>query len=256
LPKIGNSAKAFAKLVIPAPIRWKMRQLQYWISVLSAVSAGGGTHECPICGFSGEFGAAGMPMRPGAICPRCRSGERQRLLHLAIERLNLLTDTRCLLHFAPENCLTKTITKYVPDYKTADLLPGRASMVLNIEKIDLPDRSFEAIIAMHVLEHVEDRAALNEIRRVLVPGGMFIVAVPIAEAWETTYENPAVVSKHDRTLHFGAEDHRRWYGRDFRDRVKKAGFTVEEYKGDGSEVVKYGLVRGDTIFICRAQKAA
>ena len=245
---------ALAKLVIPAPVRWKLRQLQYWSSVLMATSAGAGRRDCPICGYSGTFGAAGMPTRLGAICPRCRSGERQRLLYLAIERLQFLADVRSLLHFAPENCLTKTIKKYVADYKTADLVPGKASMVLNIEKIDLPDRSFDAVIAMHVLEHVDDRAALREIRRVLVPGGMFIAAVPIIEAWATTYENPAVVSKRDRTLHFGADGHRRWYGKDFRDRLKEAGFTVEEFVGDGSETVKYGLVRGDTIFICRAEK--
>ncbi|MGA2219097.1 MAG: methyltransferase domain-containing protein [Terracidiphilus sp.] len=161
-----------------------------------------------------------------------------------------------MLHFAPENCLAKTIAKYVPDYKTADRVPGRGQMVLNIEKIDLPDNSVDAVIALHVLEHVDDRAALQEIRRVLVPGGMFITAVPIVEAWSTTYENPSVVSKRDRIKHYGADDHRRWYGRDFRDRLKEAGFTVEEFVGDGSDTVKYGLVRGDTIFICRAESTA
>lgn len=253
LRKLKNPAIALAKRLIPASFRWKLRQLQYWGSALVAIAKGAGTRECPICGYSGSFGAAGMPMRLGAVCPRCRSGERHRLLCLAIERHQLLTNVRSLLHFAPENCITKTIAKYVADYRTGDLVPGRGQMVLNIEKLDFPDESVDAIIALHVLEHVDDRAALREIRRILVPGGMFITAVPIVEAWATTYEDPAVVSKRDRTRHFGADDHRRWYGRDFRERLKEAGFTVEEFVGDGSDTVKYGLVRGDTIFICRAE---
>lgn len=255
MSKIGDVTKGLAKRVIPPSIRWRLRQLQYWSSVALAAGKGGGIHECPICGYSGVFGAAGLPVRLGAICPRCRSGERQRLLYLAIERLHLLTGVRCLVHFAPENCLAKLITKYVVDYRTADLLPGRASMVLNIEKIDLPDKSADVIIAMHVLEHVDDIAALGEIRRVLVPGGMLITAVPIIEAWTTTYEDSTVASKKDRALHFGAADHRRWYGRDFRKRVQEAGFTFEEFIGDGSDSVKYGLVRGDCIFICRETSA-
>lgn len=256
LQKLKNPAIALAKRLIPATIRWKLRQLQYWGSALVAIGKGAGTRECPICGYSGSFGAAGMPMRLGAVCPRCRSGERHRLLYLAIERHQLLADVQSMLHFAPENCLTKTITKYVTDYRTADLAAGLAQMVMNIEKIELPDNSVDAIMALHVLEHVDDRKALQEIRRVLVPGGMFITAVPITEAWATTYENPAIVSKQDRTRHFGADDHRRWYGRDFRDRLNEAGFTVEEFTGDGSDTVKYGLVRGDTIFICRAEASA
>ncbi len=244
-----------AKRVTPAPVRWKLRQLQYWSSVALAVAKGAGRRECPICGFAGAFGAAGMPMRLGAVCPHCRSGERQRLLYLAIERLDLFRNAGCVVHFAPEKCLTQMITQRVADYRTADVRPGRASMVLNIEKIELPDNSADAIIALHVLEHVDDRLALREIRRVLVPGGMLITAVPIVEAWATTYENPAILSKRDRTLHFGADDHRRWYGRDFRQRLQEAGFSFEEFIGDGADTVRYGLVRGDCIFICRSQSS-
>ncbi len=192
-----------------------------------------------------------MPVRLGAVCPHCRSGERHRLFALAIERRHLFEDVGCVVHFAPENCLRTMISRNVKNYITADMVPGRGSRVLNIEKIDLPDHFADVAIALHVLEHVDDRAALRELRRILVPGGLLITGVPIVEAWAKTYEDPAIVSEGDRALHFGAADHVRFYGRDFRDRLKEAGFSVEVFIGDGAEVVKYGLVRGDCIFLCR-----
>jgi len=47
--------------------------------------------------------------------------------------------------------------------------------------------------------------------------------VPIEEGWEVTYENPKVVSPRQRLLHFGQEDHVRFYGRDIRNRLTAAG---------------------------------
>ncbi|MFP4361206.1 MAG: hypothetical protein ACLFTG_11080 [Alphaproteobacteria bacterium] len=41
------------------------------------------------------------------------------------------------------------------------------------------------------------------------------------------------------------------YGRDFRDRVRAAGFALEELTCSGEEVVDYGLTRGERIFVCR-----
>lgn len=45
--------------------------------------------------------------------------------------------------------------------------------------LDLPDGSFDRAIAIHVLEHLPNLpAALDEIRRVLRPGGIFEVVIP------------------------------------------------------------------------------
>lgn len=47
------------------------------------------------------------------------------------------------------------------------------------EGTDLPDASFDRVIAIHVLEHLRNLPpALDEVRRVLKPGGVFEVVIP------------------------------------------------------------------------------
>ena len=73
--------------------------------------------------------------------------------------------------------------------------------------------------------------------------------IPIIEGWTETYENPAIKSGRDREIHFGQNDHVRYYGRDFRDRVTAAGFSIQEFTADGADAVKYGLARGERLFV-------
>lgn len=45
--------------------------------------------------------------------------------------------------------------------------------------LDVPDASFDRVIAIHVLEHLRNLPpALDEVRRVLKPGGVFEVVIP------------------------------------------------------------------------------
>jgi SAM-dependent methyltransferase len=155
-----------------------------------------------------------------------------------------------VLHFAPEPCLRRIIQEASAYYRSADFAPAPDSLLLNIEKIDLPDHSVDVVIANHVLEHVDDLAALRELRRILSDRGRMIVSIPIIEGWATTYENPSIKSKVEREIHFGQADHLRFYGRDFRDRVLSAGFSLEEFVADGPDAARYALTRGDAIFIC------
>lgn len=47
------------------------------------------------------------------------------------------------------------------------------------EGLDVPDASFDRAIAIHVLEHLRNLpVALDEVRRVLKPGGVFEVVIP------------------------------------------------------------------------------
>lgn len=59
------------------------------------------------------------------------------------------------------------------------VLPGCA------EELPFPDGAFDAACLFDVLEHVEDdRAALAEARRVLKPGGLLFISVPLhSELW-------------------------------------------------------------------------
>jgi len=47
------------------------------------------------------------------------------------------------------------------------------------QRLNFPDGYFDRVLAIHVLEHLENLpAALTEIRRVLRPGGLFSVVIP------------------------------------------------------------------------------
>jgi SAM-dependent methyltransferase len=164
-------------------------------------------------------------------------------------RLDFVKDSR-VLHIAPERLLANWMKENgVAHYLSGDLY-NEADIRLNIEHMDLEDAAFDAIICMHVLEHVNDQKALKEMRRILRPGGTAFIMVPIVEGWDQTYENPSIETDSGRLLHFGQEDHIRYYGRDVRDRLSNL-FEVEEITAVEPDVSRYALVRGEKIFLCR-----
>lgn len=211
--------------------------------------------ECPICGFSGRFKAYGFPPRYDAQCGNCSSLERHRLLFLCAVASGRLDDCETLVHFASERVLRGILKGRIKNYINAGLDPSVADRVLNIEEIDLGSSGVDAVICNHVLEHVDDTKALSEIYRILKPGGTLYCTIPIIEGWSDTYENAAVQDSQQRMLHFGQDDHARYFGRDFRDRVSRAGFSLEEFTAFGEEVVTYGLVPGEKVFLCHKPSA-
>ena len=205
---------------------------------------------CNICGYRGWFLEVGRPPRIDGYCPKCHSMERHRLMVLAFENeldAELQSSSR-VLHFAPEECLEPLIKRKFDYYDTADI-KNSADLQLNIESIDLPDSSYDLVLAHQVLEHVNDGEALKEINRVLSDHGVFVCSVPIVEGWEKTYENSDITAESERWVHFGQGDHIRCYGRDFTARVEVHGFELmTAYTGSPEEVANYGLIRGEKIF--------
>ena len=210
-------------------------------------------HEasCPCCGYKGRLKNFGHPLRYGVMCPICSSLERHRLLALAVQRGVVTFAGKSLLHFAPEPAARRIISTGEPSkYVTSSYPPDPASdLSLNIEDMDLPSDSFDTILCSHVLEHVDDRAALKELFRVLTRGGQLVAMVPIIEGWHGTYEDPQQISPSARTIHFGQDDHVRFYGSDFRKRVTSAGFQLSEFVATGAECVDYALTRGERVFV-------
>jgi SAM-dependent methyltransferase len=211
--------------------------------------------ECPLCGYVGKFdyfGIKGFAIRNDAVCPNCLSLERHRLFWLYLKA----TDEKNkplepALHFAPETILEKKLREIFNDYKTSDLFSLNVDLKLNIENLDLEDASLGSVFCFHVLEHVDDKKALFELRRVIKKDGKLFIMVPLVEGWESTYENPDIKDPSLRLLHFGQHDHVRFYGRDFRHRIRAAGFeNIEEFTAFGESVIKYGLLRGEKLFIC------
>ena len=190
----------------------------------------GRARRCPCCGGRfRRFLPAGRPPRPDAACPRCGALERHRLLWLYLaERTRLLSDPMRVLVIAPEAQLQARL-RALPrlTYVSGDLASRLAMARMDLLRLPCRDGAFEAVLCSHVLEHVADAgAALAEIHRVLAPGGWAILQSPIDPSRATTYEDPAIVSPADRERVFGQRDHVRIFGRDYADRLARAGFEV------------------------------
>jgi SAM-dependent methyltransferase len=236
---------------LPTPFRAAVRTLKYLRK--SGLRLFGARHprHCTICGHVGRFYSYGFPLAVDCSCPSCLSLERHRALAICANEEPLF-EGKDILHFAPEPGLAAFIRrKGVRSYKTCDLFRTDVDFRVDICAIALPDQSFDVVVCVHVLEHVpDDRKAMAELRRILRPSGMAVVMVPMEEGLDETYENPAIVSRRDRLIHFGQEDHVRYYGRDIRDRLRAAKFSIREWVSKEPYVIRHGLRRGERVFLC------
>ena len=77
---------------------------------------------------------------------------------------------------------------------------------------------------------------------------------PVDYNRDETFEDPNVVSAEERERLFGQKDHVRRYGRDYKNRLERAGFTVKldsyvrELEDD--KVKQYGLRKDEIICFC------
>jgi SAM-dependent methyltransferase len=166
----------------------------------------------------------------------------------------LAASTR-LLHVAPEPILARLLrSRLGVNYVSADLAQP-ATVRLDLSGLPFRAAVFGAVVCNHVLEHVpDDRAAIRELRRILLPSGWAILESPVDPHRAKTYEDPSIVDPTSRERVFGQFDHVRVYGRDYPNRLRDAGFEVESIPcttlaGEGS-LVRYGLVR-QTVLLCR-----
>ena len=233
------------------------RQLQKQKQRFARLGAGIAPRLCPLCDYYGNFAPFGVPPRFDARCPSCGSLERHRLIWLAILRRDIIGPNHSFLHFAAEPLLRRKLQPMVARYASAELRTDvQADLLLNIEAIDLSDASYDRIMCNHVLEHVDDRLALAELYRVLRPGGVVFLTAPIVEGWAQSYENPDITDGTGRLLHFGQRDHIRIFDRDLRDRIRAAGFGLDEVAATEPDVHRYGLMRGETVFIATKPEGA
>ncbi len=241
------SLKSFLERIIPARyrlIRYTLYQkLKYYPNLMGSPGRG---VECPFCywqfrkvlpgGFDYpvlvEKQVIGAGPRLNAICPRCNSNARERLIYLYVKhRTTLLSETVRILHVAPEPELQRVFLRCaLLQYFSADLEPipnAILALKMDLMRMPFPVNTFDVIICSHVLEHiVDDQQGMRELFRVLKVGGWAILQAPIALSLQTTYENPALTNEQDRIREFGQRDHLRLYALDYLDRLKCAGFTV------------------------------
>ena len=161
-----------------------------------------------------------------------------------------------VLHFAPEQEFYKRFKKQSNiEYTTTDLLSPLADVKADICNLPFEDNQYDIIFCNHVLEHIpDDTKAMQELYRVLKPGGMGIFQIPQDLSRATTFSDDTIVDQKERAKIFGQYDHVRVYGRDYFDKLRSIGFKVveEDYtsKLTPELVEKYCLAKGEIIPIC------
>jgi SAM-dependent methyltransferase len=178
--------------------------------------------------------------------------ERHRLLQILFDQhIGSFLDGGRVLHFAPEEFIRTRLEKG-GGYVSTDISGYNVHLACSMESLPFRSNCFRAVIANHVLEHVPDEGrALKELHRVTSSAGVVILSVPQVQGWGRTYEDSGITDPRARRVHFGQEDHRRLYGRDFKRRLVRAGFRVESYQAGYKNEIRFGLSRGETIYLAR-----
>ncbi|MGB7785534.1 MAG: methyltransferase domain-containing protein [Salinimicrobium sp.] len=196
--------------------------------------------------------------RENVLSPSTLSLERHRLLWLYLkEHTTFFTKPHKVLHFAPEQAFYKRFRKMKNlDYTTTDLESPLADVKADICDLPFEDNSFDFILCNHVLEHIpDDEKAMQELYRILEPGGTAILQIPQELNREKTFEDDSITDPKERAKIFGQYDHVRVYGRDFFNKLRSIGFKVDEVdltsNMDPSLVEKYRLAKGEIIPVAR-----
>jgi SAM-dependent methyltransferase len=197
--------------------------------------------------------------RNNVLSPSTLSLERHRLLWLYLKNeTDFFTSNQKLkvLHFAPEQEFYKRFKKQQNiNYTTTDLLSPLADVKADICNLPFEDNAYDIVLCNHVLEHIpDDTKAMQELYRILKPGGMGIFQIPQDLSREVTFSDDSITDAKERAKIFGQYDHVRIYGRDYFNKLRSIGFKVEEvdYTNTISPelVEKYCLAKGEIIPVC------
>ncbi|MFT4983617.1 MAG: SAM-dependent methyltransferase [Flavobacterium sp.] len=253
--------KKLFKLVLNTIPRPLLIRLSYVARPVLALALKGDQFTDPIDGKSFKtFLPYGYgTQRNNVLSPSTLSLERHRLLWLFLnEESDFFTSTvtKKVLHFAPEQAFYKLFRNQKNlDYTTTDLLSPLADVKADICNLPFEDNQYDVILCNHVLEHIpDDTKAMQELYRVLKPGGMAILQIPQELSRAVTFSDDTITDQKERAKIFGQYDHVRIYGRDYFDKLRSIGFKVieEDYtnKIAPKMVEKYCLAKGEIIPVC------
>lgn len=242
---------------VPRPLLIK---LSYLARPLLAFWMRGDRYEDPIDGrrFKSFLPYGYEHPRDNVLSPFTLSLERHRLLWLYLKnKTNFFTAPLKVLHFAPEQAFYKRFRKLPNlEYTTTDLNSPLADVHADICNLPFEDNSYDVIFCNHVLEHIpDDTRAMKEMYRVLKKGGWGIFQIPQDLLRAETFEDDSITDKKERAKIFGQYDHVRIYGRDYFDKLRGIGYTVEEVDYTAalpaSEIETYRLAKGEIIPVVR-----
>lgn len=251
--------KKIFKLVLNTFPRPLLIRFSYLARPFLKIALKGNRYTDPIDGnsFKRFLPYGYIHQRENVLSPSTLSLERHRLLWLYLQKeTGLFKAPLKVLHFAPEQAFYKRFKKLNNlDYTTTDLNSPLADVKADICDLPFKEDEFDFILCNHVLEHIpDDTKAMQEIFRVLKPGGTAILQIPQDLNREQTFEDDSITDKEERTRIFGQYDHVRIYGRDYFQKLRNIGFKVAEvdYTGELSDVdiEKFRLAKGEIIPVC------
>ena len=200
-----------------------------------------------------------VKQRENALSPSTLSLERHRLMWLFLrDNTTFFTATKKLkvLHIAPEQCFLDIFRKQQNlNYITSDLESPIADVKADICDLPFKENEFDVVFCNHVLEHVpNDTKAMQELYRVLKPGGFGIFQIPQDLSKAITFEDDTITDRKERAKLFGQYDHVRVYGRDYFDKLRSIGFKVDEVdytkKITLEKIEKYCLMKNEILPVC------
>jgi len=244
--------------LVPRPL---LIRLSYLVRPILAFFLKGSNFTDPIDGksFKSFLPYGYGTQRNNVLSPSTLSLERHRLLWLYLKKeTNFLKGNQSgtnykMLHFAPEQAFYKRFKKMKHlDYVTTDLNSPLADVKADICNLPFNSNTFDIILCNHVLEHIpNDTKAMQELYRVMKPGGMGIFQIPQDLNRAVTFEDNSITNKKERAKIFGQYDHVRVYGRDYFDKLRSIGFKVEEVdytaKLPKEAIERYCLAKGEII---------
>src|SRR5688500_6349223 len=197
--------------------------------------------RCPICGPSLLLRLSGEAI--GVRCVRCAASAATLSLVSVLlqlrpgfrrEALYEMSSRGPLLEFLRREAPRLTFSEYFDDVAPGAWRDGVQCQ--DVQRLTYPERSFGVCTSTEVFEHVPDDAlGFAEVRRVLIPGGLFLFTVPLNPAAPTVER---AVLKQGRVLHLlppayhddrirgrGAVLVYRDYGADITGRLLQQGFT-------------------------------
>ncbi len=215
----------------------------------------GNKYYCPVC----EKGLSRFLTYENAntkMCPNCASLSRHRSVFLYLKTKKYLSKKNTkMLHFAPEYSLQKKFKSiFGKNYISTDIEHPDAMLHADITNMPLKKNSFDIIICNHVLQEIrEDVKAIGEMFRLLKRSGVAIITIPINKRLNKTIEKEVNTDK-ERAELYGYYGAIRIYGREFIDRLKKAGFEtmiIHPLKFFSKEEIKKHNLGKEKIYVCK-----
>lgn len=196
---------------------------------------------CNLCGYPI------LRLQPGVFgkrCIRCLSTHIHRGVGMVLEGLHLGNDID-VYELSSKGALCRYHARRFPNTTFSEYFDGvepgtlrRGVLCQNVQRLTFPGGSFDLVTSTEVFEHVaNDAEGFREIFRVLRPGGHFVFTVPLSSA-DTTVERAVMrgatlvpllppAYHGDRIRGTGRVLVFRDYGRDIKDRLAAAGFSVQ-----------------------------